>query len=454
MSREGSLDAPTRHPLEWQDPAFYDARQIDDELRRVFDICHGCRRCFNLCDSFPRLFDLIDDSESGELDSVSSKDFAPVVEACTLCDMCYMTKCPYVPPHEFNLDFPHLMLRARAAEAKSKGVPFVQGQLAKMDRNGKLAGPVSGLANWGSKRSNKLTRPALEKVAGIDARAELPKFNGKTFMMRAKAEDEAGTLVVNTSAPAFGRKVAIFATCFVNYNNPDVGEATRKVLALNGVETRPVYPGCCGMPHLEGGNIEKVAEQARKVSADLKQLIDEGYDILALTASCGLMLKFEWALILPDDENVKAVSQATFDVDEYVVDIAKKEGLAPGLKPVEGGVTAHLACHARAQNMGPKSAEMMRLIPETKVDVVERCSGHGGTFGVMKDTFDLAMKVGKTAARNVSKAENKYVTSDCPLAAKHLVHEIETLNGGATDKSLPTAQHPIEIVARAYGLIS
>ncbi len=454
MSREGSLDAPTRHPLEWQDPAFYDAKKIDDELRRVFDICHGCRRCFNLCDSFPRLFDLIDDSSSGELDSVSSSDFAPVVEACTLCVMCYMTKCPYVPPHEFNLDFPHLMLRARAADAKTKGVPFVQGQLAKMDRNGKLATPVAGLANWGSKRTNKLTRPALEKVAGIDARAELPKFAGKTFMMRAKAEDEAGTLSLNTSAPAFGRKVAIFATCFVNYNNPGVGEATRKVLAQNGVETRPVYPGCCGMPHLEGGNIEKVAEQARKVSADLKQLIDDGYDIIALTASCGLMLKFEWALILPEDQNVKAVAQATYDVDEYVVDIAKKEGLAPGLQPVEGGVTAHLACHARAQNMGPKSAEMMRLIPETNVDVVERCSGHGGTFGVLKETFDLAMKVGKTAARNVSKADNKYVTSDCPLAAKHLVHEIETLNGDAADKPLPVAQHPIEIMARAYGLVS
>ena len=454
MSREGSLDAPTRHPLEWQDPAFYDAKKIDDELRRVFDICHGCRRCFNLCDSFPRLFDLIDDSDSGELDSVSSDDFGPVVDACTLCDMCYMTKCPYVPPHEFNLDFPHLMLRARAAEAKIKGgVPFVQGELAKMDRNGKLARPVSGLANWGSKRTNKLTRPVLEKVAGIDARAELPKFAGKTFLMRAKAEDEAGTLKVNEAAPAFGRKVAIFATCFVNYNNPTVGEATRKVLAHNGVETRPVYPGCCGMPHLEGGNLEKVAEQARKVSADLKVLIDEGYDIIALTASCGLMLKFEWALILPDDETVKAIAQATFDVDEYVVDIAKKEGLAPGLQAVEGGVTAHLACHARAQNMGPKSAEMMRLIPETSVDVVERCSGHGGTFGVMKETFDLAMKVGKTAARNVSKADNKYVTSDCPLAAKHLVHEIDTLNGDASDKILPIAQHPIEIVARAYGLI-
>ncbi len=454
MSREGSLDAPTRHPLDWQDPAFYDAKKIDNELRRVFDICHGCRRCFNLCDSFPRLFDLIDDSDTGELEAVSSDDFGPVVEACTLCDMCYMTKCPYVPPHEFNLDFPHLMLRYRAAEAKAnKGVPFVQGELAKMDRNGKLIGPIAGLANWGSKRSNKLTRPVLEKVAGIDARAELPKFVGKTFMMRAKSEDAAGTLTINTTAPGFGRKVAIFATCFVNYNSPGVGEAARRVLAHNGVETRVAYPGCCGMPHLEGGNLEKVAEQARKVSKALKELIDEGYDIIVLTASCGLMLKTEWPLILPEDETVKALASATYDIDEYIVAIAKKEGLAAGMTPVEGGVTAHLACHARAQNMGPKSAEMMRLIPDTKIDVVERCSGHGGTFGVMKGTFDLAMKVGKTAARNVSKTDNKFVTSDCPLAAKHLVHEIEILNGETADKPLPLAQHPIEIIARAYGLL-
>ena len=454
MSREGSLDAPTRHPIDWQNPEFYDLENLDAELRRVFDICHGCRRCFNLCESFPRLFDLIDESESGELDTVSSDDFAPVVQACTLCDMCFMTKCPYVPPHEFNLDFPHLMLRARAAEAKAKGgFPFVQSQLAQMDRNGKMAEKIAPLANWGSKRGNGLTRPVLEKAAGIDARADLPKFAGETFTRRARKDDAAGLINVNREAPAFGRKAAIYATCFVNYNNPGVGAAARKVLAHNGVESIVAYPGCCGMPHLESGNIEKVADNAKKVAAAMKEHIEAGYDIVTLTASCGLMLKFEWPLILPGNEDVKRLSEAVFDIDEYIVDIAKKEGLTPGLQSVEGGVSAHLACHARAQNMGPKSVEMMRLIPDTKIDVVERCSGHGGTFGVMKETYDLAMKVGKTAARNVKKGENKYVTSDCPLAAKHLVHEIESMNGEAEAPALPTAQHPVEIIARAYGLI-
>lgn len=448
--REGSTEAPIRHPIDWRNPDFYDAEKLDAEMRRIFDICHGCRRCFNLCDSFPRLFDLIDESPTGELDEVKSEDFGPVVEACTLCDMCYMTKCPYVPPHEFNLDFPHLMLRYRAAEAKEKGkFPFIPDQLARMDRNGKLAAMAAPLANWGSAKGNALTRPALEAVAGIDRRADLPKFHGQTFTMRARKQDRDG-VAAPKEAPAKGRKAVIFATCFVNYNNPKVGEAARLVLAHNGVETQVAYPGCCGMPFLEQGNIEKVAAQAEKVARDMCEWIDKGYDIITLTASCGLMFKFEWPLILPDNKDVAKLSAATRDIDEYVVDIAKKEGLAPGLRAVEGGVTAHLACHARAQNMGAKSAEMMRLIPEIKVDIVERCSGHGGTFGVMKDTFETAMKVGKTAARNVSKTGNKYVTSDCPLAAKHLVHEINEMG----EPVPPSPYHPIEIMARAWGLIS
>ncbi len=450
--KEGSTEAPTRHPIAWRDPDFYDAEKLDAELRRVFDICHGCRRCFNLCDSFPRLFDLIDAAPTEELDSVDSKDFGPVVEACTLCDMCFMTKCPYVPPHEFNLDFPHLMLRYRAADAKRDGYPFVPSELGKTDRNGTLAAPVAALANWGSSSGNKLTRPLLEKVAGIDARAELPKFYGKTFTMRAKAQDKSGAALPK-DAPAKGRKAAIFATCFVNYNNPHVGEAARLVLAHNGVETTVAYPGCCGMPFLEQGNLTKVAEQAEKVSREMCEWIDKGYDIVTLTASCGLMFKFEWPLVLPDNEHVKKLAQATYDIDEYVVDIAKKEGLAPGLNAVEGGVTAHMACHARAQNMGPKSAEMMRYIPGLKVDVVERCSGHGGTFGVMKETFDTAIKVGKPAARSVAKTGNKFVTSDCPLAAKHLVQEIEMLGTPGDEKPVPQMAHPIEIMARAWGLI-
>ncbi|MGB1875392.1 MAG: glycerol-3-phosphate dehydrogenase, partial [Rhodospirillaceae bacterium] len=228
--REGSLDAPTRHPIDWQNPDFLDAEKLDAELRRQFDVCHGCRRCFNLCDSFPRLFDLVDDQED-ELDGVDSANFKSVVDACTLCDMCFLTKCPYVPPHEFNIDFPHLMLRYRAAEKANNGIPFFDKQLTETDRNGKLAGSVSGVANWGSKRGNSLTRPLLEAVAGVDKNAELPKYHGKTFQARASEKPPT----VNNAAPAHGRKAAIFATCFANYNNPDIGTAALNVLAHNGV---------------------------------------------------------------------------------------------------------------------------------------------------------------------------------------------------------------------------
>ena len=303
---EGSLDAPTRHPIAWQDPEFTDPAQIDAELRRVFDICHGCRRCFNLCDSFPKLFDLIDESRTGELDAVDSAGFKPVVDGCTLCDMCFMTKCPYVPPHAFNLDFPHLMLRYRAMEAAQGKVGFADRQLAATDRNGKLAGLAAPVANWATARGNRQTRALLAKAADLDPRAELPKYHAGSFVATAGRTPPP----VNASAPAHGRKAVIYATCFVNYNDPDMGAAARAVLAKNGVETEVVHPHCCGMPLLEQGRISEVAASARQVAAALGPWIDKGYDVIALVPSCALMLKFEWPLILPDDPAVIGRSEA------------------------------------------------------------------------------------------------------------------------------------------------
>jgi glycerol-3-phosphate dehydrogenase subunit C len=452
MSREGSLDAPTRHPLDWRDPDFADPEKLDAEMRRVFDICHGCRRCFNLCDSFPRLFTLIDDSPSGELDGVESADFASVVEACTLCDMCFMTKCPYVPPHPFNLDFPHLMLRYRAAEAKAGKTNFVARQLAEMDRNGRLAQPVSALANFATSRKNAVTRELMEATLGIDADVELPKFRTRTFVLA----DRGDPIRPNEDAPAYAAKAkaALFATCFVNYNKPETGMAARAVLNHIGVETKVAYPGCCGMPFLEQAELDRVAENAAKVSKELVKLIDEGYDIVTLTASCGLIFKFEWPLIVPDNADVKRLAAATCDIDEYVVTIARKHGLPEGLKSLPEGVTVHLACHARAQNMGPKAAEMLRLIPATPVDVIERCAGHGGTFGVLKETHESAIKVGRPAMRAAVTQARGHIASDCPLAAKHIVQGAREMAAEA-GKDLPARgpEHPIEIFARAYGLM-
>ena len=443
--REGSLEAPVREPLKWRDETFYDFAAIEAEMERVFDICHGCRRCFNLCDSFPRLFDLIDEGPTGEVDGVAKADYAKVVDACTLCDMCFMTKCPYVPPHPWNVDFPHLMLRQRAADRKKHGGELVREQLGETDRNGKLAKPIAPLANWASARGNGLTRPVMEAVLGIDRDAGLPEYHSKT------AEDLCRTPPpANPAGPAFGqRKAVIYATCFVDYNVPQTAVDAMAVLALQGVETKLVYPVCCGMPQLEAGDIAEVARRAEKVSTELGQWIEDGWDVVALTASCGLMFKFEWPLILPENDGVKRLSAATRDISEYVVEISKAHGLMPGLKPVEGGVVVHHACHARAQNMGAKSAELLRLIPETKVDLVERCSGHGGTFGVMKKTHGVAMKVGKPAARQVAKTEDKTLCSDCPLACKHLG---QLLEAELPADGQPARGHPIEVFARAYGL--
>ncbi|MDX2100968.1 MAG: heterodisulfide reductase-related iron-sulfur binding cluster [Alphaproteobacteria bacterium] len=445
--REGSLDAPVRHPLNWQDPEFYDEAKLDEELRRVFDICHGCRRCFNLCDSFPKLFDLVDEAGDEELEAVSSDKFGAVVDACTLCDLCFMTKCPYVPPHEFNLDFPHLMLRYRAVERKKGKTGGLAEQLVETDRNGKLAGLVAPLANWASDTKNGMTRGVLESVAGVHREAALPKFHGKTFAMRAKSDG----ITVNSAAPAAGkRKAVIYATCFVNYNNPSIGEAARRVLAHNGVETKVVYPSCCGMPQLEQGDVARVAATAAKVAAEMEAHIRDGWDIIALVPSCALMLKFEWPLLVPDNAQVKALAQATFDISEYVVDISKRHGLADGLVALDGGVTLHIACHARAQNMGQKAAEMLRLIPGATVGVIERCSGHGGSWGVMKDNFEIALKVGKPVAKQAAQANRAYIASECPLAGEHIIQGMQRLDGAAPSVSHST--HPIELFARAYGL--
>ena len=381
--------------------------------------------------------------------AVDSKSFKSVVDACTLCDMCFMTKCPYVPPHEFDLDFPHLMLRYRVMEFEDGLHGGLRGELSKTDRNGKMAKLVPALANWASSRDNRFTRGILESVAGVHHDADLPKYHGTTF-----SERPAPTLAMD--APAHGRKAVLYATCFVQYNSPEIGEATRAVLAKNGVHTEIVYPRCCGMPQLEAGDVKEVAESARATAKELGAWIDKGYDVIALVPSCALMLKFEWPLIEPDNADVKKLSDATFDIAEYIVDIAEKEGLAPGLQPLDGGMSIHLACHARAQNMGPKGAIMLRLIPEAKVGVIERCSGHGGSWGVMEENFEVALKVGRPVARQASESGAKYVVSECPLAREHILQGMEKLTAGADEKPaapVPAVKHPIQILAQAYGIM-
>ena len=442
MSKEGSTEAPIRHPIEFKHPDFLDPKKLDEEMRRVFDICHGCRRCFNLCDSFPKLFDMIDESKNEDVESLTSNQFKPVVDACTLCDMCFMTKCPYVPPHEFNLDFPHLMLRYRTAQKNNNELSKAPYQLAQTDRNGKIGVFFSKLINLVTNVKNKFLRRILEFFVGIDKRVNLPKYNSETFSDFFK-----NNISKISSGRESDRKVVIYSTCFVNFNKKNTGVAALKVLKKNGVKVEHAYPGCCGMPFLEQADLPKVVEQAKKVSSDLLEWVDKGYKVITLTASCGLMLKFEWPLLLPENENIKKLSKNVIDIDEYIVDISNKEGLAPGILEIDGGITVHNACHARAQNMGIKARDMLKLIPNVKLDVVERCAGHGGTFGVMKETHNLAIKVGRPAARQIDNKKNKYMASDCPLAGKHL-NQLSKDTNIQHDEAL----HPIEIIAKAYRL--
>jgi glycerol-3-phosphate dehydrogenase subunit C len=363
--------------------------------------------------------------------------------------MCFMTKCPYVPPHEFDLDFPHLMLRARVAEFQRGEVGFWDKKLADTDGNGKLATKVAGLANWGSSRKNGLTRPILEKVCDIHREAALPAYAPKTLAAQARADD----LKVNPDAPAYGRKAVIYATCFSNYNTPEIGEATRRILAHNGVATEVVYPACCGMPLMEHGDLAQVTQRAKTVAAAMKPYIEAGQKVIALVPSCALMLKFEWPLIVPDDPDVQALADATRDASEYIVELAKEYGLAGDLKPIDGPVTLHIACHARAQNMGAKAAEMLRLIPDTQVKVIERCSGHGGSWGIKKEFFEVATKVGKPVMRQADKNDPEgqgWISSECPLASLHVQQGVEMLDGRTAPA--PRQAHPVELMAKACGL--
>ncbi|MEI6558152.1 MAG: heterodisulfide reductase-related iron-sulfur binding cluster [Rhodospirillaceae bacterium] len=447
--REGSLEAPTRHPVDWQSPDYYDEAKLETELRRVFGHCHDCRRCFRLCASFPRLFDLIDATPGGTLDAVPAAALKSVVDACTLCDLCALAKCPYLPPHPFDIDVPHLMLRYRAVMFRQGRVPPAARALSRTDRNGRLAGLAAPLANWATDRRNELTRPGLERLARIHRDAAVPSFHGRTFMMRAQAQP----VYAEVGAPGYGRKAALYATCFTNYNNPEIGMAARAVLARNGVDVREAYPGCCAMPHLEQGDLEAVAASAGRVARGLEPLIDEGYAIVALVPSCALMLKNEWPLLVPrsspDFPRIEKLAAATFDISEYLVEIARTVGLAPGLAALPGGVTLHIACHARAQAIGRKSADLLREIPGLELTVIERCSGHGGSWGLHKDNFELALEIGAPVAREVARSAHSVVASECPLAGRHILQGLERIEG----TSVPSESlHPVQVLALAYGL--
>ena len=442
QGREGSLEAPTRHALGWQAPEFYDPAALEKELERVFDICHGCRRCFNLCNSFPTLFDLIDGSKTGELDGVDKKDFAKVVDHCYLCDMCYMTKCPYVPPHPWNVDFPHLMLRAKAVKNRGGGGRWRDKLLSSTDTVGNIAGipVVSQIVN--AVNASSLGRKVLDAALGVHPEAPIPKYHSQTLRSRLKkAHTEAAP---PQPAGTTRGKVALFATCYVNRNEPDIGMDLAAIFEHNGIEIALAErENCCGMPKFELGDLQAVADLKAKNLPPLLAMIERGYDIVAPIPSCVLMFKQELPLMFPDDPDIARIKQHMFDPFEYLAQRHKAGLLRTDFKRPLGKIAYHVACHLRVQNIGLKTRDILQLVPETTVLPIERCSGHDGTYGVKREFRETSMKIGKPVIQRVESSAADFYASDCPMAG----HQIES---GLADERPPT--HPLTLLKLAYGL--
>ncbi|MGE5667053.1 MAG: (Fe-S)-binding protein [Betaproteobacteria bacterium] len=442
--REGNLQAPTRHPLDWRNPEFYDEAALFKELERVFEICHGCRRCISLCGAFPTLFDLVDESKTMEVDGVAKADYWKVVDQCYLCDVCYMTKCPYVPPHPWNVDFPHLMLRAKAYKFRTGPVRQRDRMLTSTDAVGKLATiPVVVHAVNKANRTPAM-RKLMERTLGVAADAWLPTYAPKPFQKSVRPSLQ---WPVRNGERTPG-KVAVFSTCYVNYNEPGIGHDLVKLLDHIKVPYVTIAgEACCGMPKLELGDLESV-EKLKDVNIPLlAPLAREGWAIVSPVPSCTLMFKQELPLIFPEDEDVTAVGDAMFDPFEYFV-LRDRDGLLErAFKHPLGKISYHIPCHSRVQNVGQKTREALEWVPGTTVSTVERCAGHDGTFGVKREFYADSMKIGKPVFQRMAEPEPEYISSDCPIAGRRIAQGIT--QSGAPE---PRRAHPLTLLRIAFGI--
>jgi Fe-S oxidoreductase len=440
--REGSLDAPTRHPLGHEQAEFWDEEALYKELERVYDICHGCRRCVSLCGSFPTLFDLVDESDTMEVDGVDRNDYWKVVDHCYLCDLCYMTKCPYVPPHDWNVDFPHLMLRAKAIKFKKGDVKTRDRLITSTDSIGKFASIPVITQTVNAVNANKASRKLLDKTIGISAEAPLPKYHSRTLKKRDAGRKPLAAEAEKTASTT--GKAALFATCYGNYNEPQIGEDLIRVYEYNNIPVMLAQgTQCCGMPKLELGDLDAVTAAKETNIKVLAALVDDGWDIVTPIPSCTLMFKQELPLMFPQDEDVQKVKNAMFDPFEYLMLRYKEGKLNTGFKNPLGKVAYHVACHQRVQNIGMKTRDVLKLIPDTEVVPIERCSGHDGIYTVKSEFHDMAMKICRPVVNKVKQTEPDHYTSDCAMAAHHI-------ESGLADGSTP--EHPISLLRRAYGL--
>jgi Fe-S oxidoreductase len=447
--REGSLEAPTRHPLAWRDPQFYDVGALEKELERVYDVCHGCRRCFSLCNAFPTLFDAVDATASGEVAGLERKAYWQVVDHCYLCDMCFMTKCPYVPPHPWNIDFPHLMLRAKAVRARTEGLSLRERALAATDTVGRIAGipVVAEIVN--AVNRSAAGRVLLEKTLGVERHAPLPEFHSRSARKRLArlgtvGEPRDGAPAAAPRAAAGRGRVALFITCYGNRSDPALAEDLVAVFAHNGIEVALLASErCCGMPRLELGDLEAVAKLKEHNIPRLIEAVEAGYDLVAPIPSCVLMFKQELPLMYPDDPQVRAVAGHFYDPFEYLMARHEAGQLRTDFRRALGKVSYHVPCHLRVQNLGLKTRDLLSLVPGTTVDTIERCSGHNGTYGVKREFRAASMRIGRPVVQRVESAQPDHYASDCPMAGEQIASGLEEAR---------PPEHPLRLLRLAYGL--
>ena len=439
--REGSLEAPTRHPIDWKSDDFWNKESLNAELERVDDICHGCRRCVSLCDAFPTLFDLIDESETFEVDGVAKEDYTKVVDQCYLCDLCFLTKCPYVPPHDFNVDFPHLMLRAKAIKFKEQGASFRDKTLTSTDTMlGVMSIPLVDITVNALNNSAGF-RKVVEKTLDIHHQAPLPKMHASNLRKRVKGLARA---IEPQPVGETSGKVALYATCYGNYNSPEVGEDFVKVFQHNNIHIEVVpKEKCCGMPKLELGDLDAVDALKKANIPVLADLVDRGYDLIAPIPSCVLMYKQELPLMYPDDPEVQKVKNAFYDPFEYLWLRHKAGHFDTSFPNAIGNVAYQVACHQRVQNIGLKTRDILALVEGSEVIAHERCSGHDGTYAVKKETHDKSVKIARPTVKKVDAQNPDHFISDCPMAGNQIASLAENVDA---------ALHPMTLLRMAYGL--
>ncbi len=416
--------------FDFDDPKYYDTLAVEKELERVTELCDGCRRCFRLCTPFDFMLDDCVDKNDGDISKITSADYRKMVDLCWQCKLCY-NHCPYTPPHKWSIDFPRLMLRAKAARARAEGVTLQDRALGDVDLVGAIGSATAPLSNWAN--SFAPHRAVMEKVLGIEKSRRLPTFHRRTF---------ASWMTARGTRPATPRtSVTLFYSCSVNYNEPQVGRDVVSVLEKNDCLVRCPEQVCCGMPFLDGGDVEAARKNARKNVESLKGAAERGEKIVVPQPTCSYVLKHEYPLLVPGDD-AKKVAGATMDIFEYLAS-RKAEGTLntdfPGKAP--GRVAYQMPCHLRAQNMGFKTRDVLQTVPGTTVNVIEKCTAMDGTWGMKKEYFPISMQFAKKAADAMREGQPDVFSTDCSLSAL----QIEEASGRKP-------VHPIALLREAYGL--